>query len=234
MLDACKSLIESGAYYCSCSVSFLQWEGQNLQPYPQSLPDLPKTQRIREGHVRREASFTPEEIERTLQLHTRLAKNMLVGTVARVAERIGSERPDIAKNVKMLPSDRRVRMRQWLDGLDRIGMYEVAVRSMPEGWVKDLTGFCRGKEWISWQYFRLASVLANEYYYLRQMGGIPGNHRAEHDYQDMEYVLLLSRAEGLLTRDQRVVTPLAQAAFPDKDVFFKLDEVPEEYLCHWS
>jgi len=42
------------------------------------------------------------------------------------------------------------------------------------------------------------------------------------------------RADGLLTRDKKLVTPLAQAAFPEKDVFFSLDEVPDEYLCNWS
>ena len=57
---------------------------------------------------------------------------------------------------------------------------------------------------------------------------------AEHDYQDMEYVLLLSRADSLLTRDKKLVKPLAKAAFPEKDVFSSLDEVPDEYLCNWS
>ncbi len=51
---------------------------------------------------------------------------------------------------------------------------------------------------------------------------------------DLEYVLLLSRADGLLTRNEKLVKPLAQAAFPKKDVFSSLDEVPEEYVCHWS
>ncbi|MGD8786803.1 MAG: hypothetical protein PVJ60_05225 [Phycisphaerales bacterium] len=80
----------------------------------------------------------------------------------------------------------------------------------------------------------MASILAKEYYYLSQMGGIPGIRRAEHDYQDMEYVLLLSRADGILTRDEKLVKPLAQAAFPEKDIFSNLDEVPEEYICHWG
>jgi hypothetical protein len=31
-----------------------------------------------------------------------------------------------------------------------------------------------------------------------------------------------------------LVKPLAQAAFPDKDLFLSLDEVPEEDECHWT
>ncbi|MHC4546816.1 MAG: hypothetical protein ACYSYL_20240 [Planctomycetota bacterium] len=234
LLDRCRNLIRAGAYYCSCSVYFLKWEGWNICPYPPFLPDLEKTERIREGHVRHEDSFSPQELEEILDVHTRVAKNIFLGTVERVGSRISSERPDIAANVRALPQETCERMRLWLDEFDRVGMHEVAIRSMPDGWVKTNAKFCRSQEWISWQYFRLASVLANEYYRLTEMGGVPGIERAEHDYQDMEYVLLLSRADGLLTRDERLVKPLAEAAFPNKDVFSSLEEVPEEYVCHWS
>ncbi|NQT03468.1 MAG: hypothetical protein HQ580_15685 [Planctomycetes bacterium] len=234
LLDRCRKLIESGAYYCSCSAEFLQWEGRNLTPYPRFLPDLQKTERIRKGSVRPEGSFTPQELEKILGLRTRIAKDILIRTVERVGPRISSERPDIATNVKTLTRDTCDRMAQWLEGLDVVGMHDLAVRSMPDGWAYDDASFCRSREWISWQYFRLASVLANEYYYLAQTGGIPGGRRAEHDHQDMEYVLLLSRADALITRDKKLSEPLAIAAFPNKDVFSNLDEVPEEYVCNWS
>jgi hypothetical protein len=42
----------------------------------------------------------------------------------------------------------------------------------------------------------------------------------------MEYVLLLSRADGILTNDQSLIKPLAQAAFPDKQVFSSIGEIP--------
>jgi hypothetical protein len=73
-----------------------------------------------------------------------------------------------------------------------------------------------------------------DYYWLRQKGGPPGDNRAEHDYQDIEYVLLLSRADGIITRDKKLVEPLARAAFPEKDVFSSLEEVPESYRCDWT
>jgi len=234
LLDDCRHLILAGAYYCSCSIYFLKWEGWNICPYPLFLPDLEKTERIRAGYVRREDSFSPQELEEILDVHTRVAKNIFNGTVERVGSRINSERPDIAVNVRALPQETCKRMKLWLDEFDRVGMHEVAVRSMQDDWIKDDAKFCLSHEWISWQYFRLASVLANEYYYRGQTGGMPGVQGAEHDYQDMEYVLLLSRAEGLLTRDEKLVKPLAEAAFPNKDVFSSLDEVPDEYVCHWD
>ena len=86
---------------------------------------------------------------------------------------------------------------------------------------------------MSWQLVRLTDAIVQNYYYLRQLGGVPGEKRAEHDYQDMEYILLLSRADGLLTKDNGCLS-LAKAAFPDKDVFSDLEEVPEDYICNWS
>lgn len=39
---------------------------------------------------------------------------------------------------------------------------------------------------------------------------------------------MLSRADGLLTRDEGLAD-LAKAAFSEKDVFSEIGEVPEEY-----
>ncbi len=94
--------------------------------------------------------------------------------------------------------------------------------------------FCLSRNWVTWHYLRLVAVLALEYWFLRKgKGGKKELINTEHDLQDIEYVYLLSRADALLTRDKKFVKPLAQATFPDKDVFSGLDEVPEEYVCHW-
>jgi hypothetical protein len=67
-----------------------------------------------------------------------------------------------------------------------------------------------------------------------QKGDTLGHPRAQHDVLDVEYVVLLSHADGILTRDKKMVKPLARAAFPNKDVFSSPAEVPDEYLCHWD
>jgi hypothetical protein len=68
---------------------------------------------------------------------------------------------------------------------------------------------------------------------LRHTGDGSGRVAVEHDLQDITYVLLLSRGDGLLTRDKDLVIPLAKAAFPEKDVFSSLEEVPKDYLGDW-
>ncbi|MGD8786804.1 MAG: hypothetical protein PVJ60_05230 [Phycisphaerales bacterium] len=151
LLDSCKHLIKAGAYYCSCSIQFLKWEGRNLRPYPTFLPDLEKTKQIREGYVRSENSFTTQERENILDLNTEIAKNILLKIVERLKHRIISEKLDIATNIRTLPKDTRSRMEQWLEGTNRVGLHDTAVRMMQEKWLKDDTKFCLHQEWISWQ-----------------------------------------------------------------------------------
>jgi len=86
------------------------------------------------------------------------------------------------------------------------------------------------KNWISWHSLRLLLFLFLEVWFQGQYEGNLSS--VEHSYQDIEYVALLCRAQGLITNDKRLLLPLARAAFPDKDVFLSLDEVPDEYLCH--
>lgn len=49
------------------------------------------------------------------------------------------------------------------------------------------------------------------------------------DIYDMEYVAYLSKADGILTQDKTLVIPLAKAAFPEKDVFSCIEDVPRSY-----
>ena len=116
---------------------------------------------------------------------------------------------------------------------EKYDLHQIAVDTTPAGWIKDKERFCLSPEWMSWQRMRLIKVIVMNYHYLQCIGGGPKEERAEHDYQDMEYVLLINRADCLITRDN-FAKNLAKAAFPDKDVFSNLDEVPDEYLCHWE
>ena len=49
------------------------------------------------------------------------------------------------------------------------------------------------------------------------------------DIYDIYYISHLSQAIGLLTRDLNLVEPLAIAAFPDKDIFRSIEDVPSQY-----
>jgi hypothetical protein len=234
MLYRYKRLIQGGAYYCSCSVTYLQSEGKFCSAYPWFLPDLDATQQIRTGKARLEDTLNSPKTGDVFRSRCKVARAEFVGLSAKLKSRIDLERPDVGKVIRDLPRDRFARLGKLFERIDTLDLHQMGVESVPENWIKDKTKFCLSSEWMSWHYVRLTSGIVGNYYYLRQMGGVPGDVRAEHDYQDMEYVLLLSRADALLTRDNELVSPLAKAAFPEKDVFSDLNEVPEEYVGYWS
>ena len=86
-------------------------------------------------------------------------------------------------------------------------------------------------EWMTWHHLRVILVMHLENRFLGELRPVS---KVEHDLQDMEYVSLLSRADAILTREREkkgYMAHLARAAFPEKDVFSSLDEVPEPYRC---
>ncbi|MBN2181127.1 MAG: hypothetical protein JW715_04375 [Sedimentisphaerales bacterium] len=90
-------------------------------------------------------------------------------------------------------------------------------------------------DWFTWQITRLWWVWVIDWACKRNYSGPSFENRyISNDLYDMEYIAYLSRADGILTQDERLVKPLAKAVFPDKDVFFSIEEVPDSYLCHWN
>ena len=233
MISRYKRIIKAGAYYCSCSIAYLQSEASSSNPFPWFLPDLAATEQIRTGKARLEEVIDSSTTEEIFESRCNVARKVFVGLSDKLKKRINEENPAVGKKIKELPSDRFERLRKLFERIDAKSLHQVCVDSIPNDWIKNRAQYCLSPEWMSWQNFRLTNATVMNYHYLHQKGGGPGDKTAEHDYQDMEYVLLLSRADALLTKDKGC-SSLAQAAFPEKDVFSSLDEVPDEYLCNWS
>jgi len=228
-----ERIIRAGAYYCSMSRTFVEWECKHCRPYSWFLPDLHATEQIRTGEKRPAdllVSATRGEMSRP---HYKVARAFL-NVSEKLKNRIDREDPCLGGKIRQLPSDRYERFRIFLESVDSSNQHHIGVDSVPYHWVKNEKQFCLSPEWMGWQRIRLTDVIVRDYCCLRQSGGGPGEDGAEHDYQDMEYVLLLSRADGIITRDKKLVKPLARAAFPGKDVFSALEEVPESYRCDWA
>ena len=232
MLSCYTKLIEAGGYYCSCSITFIQSESKNCTPYPWFLPDLEATEQIRKGEKRPEDLLDLNTYGEISKPRYKVAKAFL-NVSDKLKNRIDIENPYIGKEIKQLPLDMYERFRILFESIDSQNLHQICVDSVSHDWIKNEKQFCLSPEWISWQRVRLTDAIVRNYYYLCQLGGGPGEESADHDYQDMEYVLLLSRADGLLTKDNGCLC-LAKAAFPDKDVFSSLDEVPEDYICNWT
>jgi hypothetical protein len=81
-----------------------------------------------------------------------------------------------------------------------------------------------------WQMLRLSIALGIELASKRNKSGPDFENRdISNDIFDIQYVSYLLHADGLITCDKKLVQPLAIAAFPNKDVFGSIDDVPSEY-----
>jgi hypothetical protein len=233
LLSRCRALIQDGAYYCSRGEDLIRYEGQHLRPFPWLLADIEKTARIRSGPVESDDAFSEEQIAAKQDLGFEFAKVFLLDPVRELIDSAGdghSEVPDF----RGLPKDIFARLAGFAKSIDGVSFRNPAITRVPKDWIRDDKKYCLSSEWMAWQFFRLLDIVLREYLYLHQGGGSLGGKRAEHDYQDLGYVLLLCRADGILTKDKSLVEPLARAAFPEKDVFSSLEEVPDSYRCDWA
>ena len=224
-LHCYKRMMDAGAYHCSCSVGYLEKERISYKPYPSLLYDSGITQKIREYSI--EDFLDPATIKEIFQVRLNVAKNILLEISKNIKTRLDSEESDVGKAIRNSPSNPFERFKIFLEHIDSsIQLPQWVMSLVCKDLIKDETKYCLSPEWISWQLIRLMVAMVWNYYYLRQTGGPPRDNRAEHDYQDMEYVLLLSRADGMLTKDQSLMKPLAKAAFPEKQVFSSIEEIP--------
>lgn len=82
-----------------------------------------------------------------------------------------------------------------------------------------------------WQLLRLNLAWGTELASKRNKSGpsFENYDKISNDVFDIYYVSHLSQADGLVAGDKRLVRPLAMAAFPSKDIFGSIDDVPNRY-----
>jgi hypothetical protein len=86
------------------------------------------------------------------------------------------------------------------------------------------------KDGWEWQMWRLCFAWGIELACKRNQSGPDFENRdISNDIYDIYYVSHLSQASGILTNDKGLAEPLAIAAFPDKDIFLSIDDVPCQY-----
>ena len=235
LLAKYECLIKEGAYYCSMSWKFVEWECRHCQPYPWLLADPDETKGVRSGQIDLRSVLNPRIADQARDARWLFAKNMLLNLSGEIKQRVDAKDPCFGRELRGFPEDRFTGLSMILDKTSP-DFHDMATRSFPQ-WIRDLGRFCLSAEWMTWHRIRLHVAVIVDYTYLREKGGNPGNRLAEHDDQDVEYVLLLSRADAIITAENEergLVPTLARAAFPEKDVFSSLDEVPESYRCDWA
>jgi hypothetical protein len=233
LFERFRKVILSHGCICPSGRDVVKKEGQTLQPYG-SLAQIYETNRMRQEFKEGYVLSTPNNVndihgghigaaQILLDLHEKVAKAITPKILEEAEEERGS-----------LEANKLERFKLWIRAVESTDIHKIGISTFsclmdaPEK-------FCLSPDWVTWHFVRVASVLALDYAFLKKGKGRKKELiNAEHDVQDIEYVYLLSRADGLLTRDKKLVTPLAKTAFPDKDILSSIGQVPKEYICNWS
>lgn len=232
LLSRFHKLLLSDGYICASGIDIVRKEGETLEPYG-FLADLDGTNKWRKALKDDPRLINPNNDDDIRERRMESAKFLLEYN-KEIAEKLAPEKLREAEARRSwLEADRLERYRFWIEAIDCQDVHAL-IREESVKFTNSPDRFCLSSAWFFWHFVRLAYVMYLDYYFLKRgQGAEPEQMRALHDLNDIEYVLLLSRADGLLTRDEKLVKPLAEAAFPEKDVFSDLDEVPKEYVCHW-
>jgi hypothetical protein len=231
LLERFRNVIVNGAYICEGFWSIIKKEGRELLPYG-PLVDLSKVDAVRNTFRVNPTPYNPDDAKELLRRNLEMAKGLICSTDG-FDKKIASESPEVHKEIrskwdgskKSIPE----RLCYWANMVDSEDLHKLAA-ALLSNLTNNIGQYCLSKDWFTWQYLRLFMILNFERNFLRHKGSSLGLDRIEHDLQDIQYVALISRADGLLTRD-RGCASLAKAAFPEKDVFSCLGEVTDDYRC---
>lgn len=211
----------------------VEWEAKTPQPYG-SLPDFDETRNMRD-QLARGYAYSPEFASDAAVWNLDSAK-ITLGKCGMVCQEVAPQTLACAeaRRHELEPRARRPERLQFLidciDEPDALNVHAIAVSQFRER-VRHPDRFCLSRDWVSWQHVRLTTVLLLEYSFLKKGHGRDREQEnAEHDLYDVHYAVLLSRADAIITQDKGLIE-LARAAFPEKEVFSSLKEVPESYRC---
>jgi len=214
LLQRFRNVIRAGAYLCPSVGLIVEKEEQQGCPYD-NIEDATETNIIREASgiqwaEERAKQVKDNEMQRTEKIH-KLAND--IAELKESVSQFGCLGPYVKAARKKSQKDKQYFYQNYLQAID----YCLSV--------------CTGisENWVSWHYQRLM------WFYMLFFGDRKDTSmdKLEQHLQDMAYVILLCRADGLLTNDN-CLSIIAKVAFPQKGIFDGLDKVPKEYICNWS
>jgi len=226
LLERFRQVMLVGGYICPPIKMIVRKEAENLTLYGY-LPDLQMSLDMRKDIRKKSISFASNHVSTICEEHFEAAQSLL-NSAKSTSTTLLDERPDVVKKARGYQADRFKRFELWIETVRANNIHELVIDKL--GYLTNSPGkFCLSDDWVSWHYFCIVASVYMEHIFQAIV-----NERSfdltstEHDCEDAKYISYLSRADGILTNDKRLVQPLSQAAFPGKDIFSSLDEV----LCY--
>jgi hypothetical protein len=235
LLQRFISVVLSGGYVCPYFIEIVRREANSLVPFG-FLVDLDNADEYRSVFRKGAYLCTQKDVQEAHGNQMDLAQK-LIDWAGDLANKTGTEEPGFASKIRQIVSSNRncsKRYEAFAHAVDsEMNIHKATKRLWPT--ITDhFEKFCISGGWFSWHFTRLLCIYLHELWRSRQESGFIGKETVEHNIQDIGYVVLLCRSDALLTRDKKLVRPLAKAAFPEKDIFPNIDQVPDEYICHWG
>jgi len=162
-------------------------------------------------------------LEINLDLIKKLATSYMFVTKRKIDELLGrAERlyKDISQNEEFTKLSRKLtntkeRYPTWIQIMDYNNLVK---NSLKTDFTEKISSHANAN-WYSWQYNRLCYAYLLDWCHKKSLRGACVKRDISNDFYDIEPVLYLLRADGLLTNDIKLEIPLAKSAFPEKDVF---------------
>jgi len=232
LLRGFDKAIKAGAKMGYSSLKLFKEESLTLCT-AKSVVDESTTKLCRNGTLNTEADFIQQEAQYCRKIFEPNIKLLL-----EIAEPLYDnlcKRDNLAEEIRK-EKDRTRRFETWIHATDKV-MINVISHLFSEQ-----IGRYADTNWFIWQLSRLYFAYSLDLVFIKNLPGSCIKKDISNDFYDIEPVSYLSRADGLLTNDQKLQVPLAKAAFPKKDVFAVdtakdvqhvlddiIDRIPESY-----
>ena len=188
-----------------------------------SVVDESSTERFRNGTPNTNADFIKQEAE-----DCRKSFEPIIESLSELAETFYKNLciKGLSKGFREEATQKDIvdRLKKWIQSIDQ-QMKDVLNKCFSEQ-----IGSHADANWFTWHWSCLVFAWAIEWACKRnQSGSSYENYNISNDFYDIIYVAYLSRVDGLLTNDRNLVMPLAQVAYPQKDVFDDINNIPQGY-----
>ncbi len=209
LLRGFDKAIKAGAKMGYSSLKLFREENQTLCT-AKSVVDESTTKLIRNSTLKTEVDFIKQEAACCRKTFEPDIKILL--KIAGVLYENLCKRDELAVAVRKVKNRRR-RFENWINVTDQ------KMKDIISHLFSEQIGSHADANWFLWQQSRLYFAYSLDLMYRKNQPGSCVKKDISNDFYDIEPVLYLSRADGLLTNDKKLQVPLAKAAFKAKEVF---------------
>jgi hypothetical protein len=216
LIKKAETAIKSGAFISLPRGRMIEIERETLQPL-ESIIDKTGTEQIRNKNIEDlQINFQEEalKLKKNIEPMIRFEKKIANAFWATLQDK------DYSKNWRTSDEDNDtgIRLGKWTESLKEEPMRAWIAEIFP-----DMSSHIQN-DWMTWHLLQLLIAYGIEWAYKRNSSGQSFGSNIINDVYDIEYVLCLARSDALVSNDRKLMVPLAQAIFPKKKIYHKLED----------